>query len=78
MRIVAREKAKKGNLPVHFGADPAAIELNDEMITQVIPMKNMDAVKLRTELAPIIGTWPEPPFLESGPGKLDAILTLNS
>ncbi|MDB5302615.1 MAG: gspD 1 [Phycisphaerales bacterium] len=55
IRIVAREKAKKGNLPVHFGADPAAIVSSEELITQVIPLHNVDAVKLRVDLTPLIG-----------------------
>ncbi|MDB5289423.1 MAG: gspD 1 [Phycisphaerales bacterium] len=55
LRIVAREKAKKGNVPVHFGADPAAVESSEELITQVIPLHNVDAVKLRTDLVPLIG-----------------------
>jgi general secretion pathway protein D len=56
LRIVAREKAKKGNLPVHFGDDPAAVESSEELITQVIPLHNVDAVKLRQDLTPLIGT----------------------
>jgi general secretion pathway protein D len=56
LRIVSREKAKKADLPVHYGADPEAIEGTDELITQVIPITNMDAVKLRADLTPLIGT----------------------
>lgn len=55
LKIIARDKAKKENIPVHFGADPANIEATDELITQVMPIANMDAVKLRQELAPLIG-----------------------
>ena len=56
LRIVARDKAKKGDIPVHFGSDPAQIASNDQIITQVIPIKNVDAVKLREDLRPLIGT----------------------
>jgi general secretion pathway protein D len=56
LKIVSREKAKKADLPVHYGADPEAIEGTDELITQVIPITNMDAVKLRQDLTPLIGT----------------------
>ncbi len=56
LRIVSREKAKKADLPVHYGADPEAIEASDELITQVIPVVNMDAIKLRQDLTPMIGT----------------------
>src|SRR5665213_2560467 len=54
LRIIAREKAKKGNLPVHFGADPALVAASGELITQVIPLHNVDAVKLRADLTPLI------------------------
>ncbi|HWE04381.1 MAG TPA: secretin N-terminal domain-containing protein [Tepidisphaeraceae bacterium] len=55
LRIVSREKAKRGNLPVQFGADPADIEPGDGFVTQVIPIHNVDAVKLRQDLMPLIG-----------------------
>ena len=44
LRILSRDKARKGNVPVHIGSDPADIAATDEVITQVIPLKNMDAV----------------------------------
>jgi general secretion pathway protein D len=55
LRIVARDKAKKSNIPVHFGSDPAQIDGGDELITQVLPIKNVDAVKLRDDLRVLIG-----------------------
>ncbi len=54
LRIVARDAAKKGNLPVHFGADPLAVEANEQLITQVIPVHNVDALKLRQDLTPLV------------------------
>src|SRR5688572_22994122 len=56
LKVTARDAAKKANVPVHFGADPAAIEPSDELRTQVIPVGNIDAVKLRQDLAPVVGT----------------------
>ena len=56
VKIVARDRAKKQNIPVHFGADPKEIDPTDELITQVIPVANVDAVKLRQDLAPMVGT----------------------
>src|SRR5206468_7779882 len=53
LRIVARDKAKKGSIPVRFGDDPQAIEPTDELITQVVPIRNVDAAKLKTELQPL-------------------------
>jgi general secretion pathway protein D len=55
LRIIARDKAKKMNIPVRFGADPDEIEASDTLITQVMPIRNVDAVKLRDDLRPMIG-----------------------
>ena len=54
LRILPRDKAKKGSIPVHFGADPKDIADTDELITQVIPIKNIDATKLKNDLQPIL------------------------
>ncbi|QOV88111.1 secretin N-terminal domain-containing protein [Humisphaera borealis] len=56
LKVTGRDAAKKSDLPVHFGADPESIEVSDALITQVIPIGNVDAVKLRQDLAPLIGT----------------------
>ena len=50
LRVVSRDKAKKANIPVHIGADPIQIKNSDELITQVIPLSQVDAVKLRADL----------------------------
>ena len=54
LKIVKRETAKKQNIPVAFGADPESIPETDELITQVIPVKNVDASKLRQDLQPLV------------------------
>ena len=54
LRIVARDKAKKGSVPVHFGSDPEQIAATDELITQVISLQNVDAVKLIGDLKPLL------------------------
>lgn len=56
LRVRAREKAKKGDLPVHVGADPDQIVAGPMLITQVIPVRNVDATKLRQDLTPLIPT----------------------
>jgi general secretion pathway protein D len=56
LKITSREKAKKGSIPVHVGDDPDQIPLTDDLITQVIPLKSVDAVKLKTDLQPLVGT----------------------
>ena len=55
VRLTTKDKAKTGAIPVYFGADPTKIALNDDMITQVVPLKTVDAVKLKQDLAPIAG-----------------------
>ncbi|QOV91160.1 secretin N-terminal domain-containing protein [Humisphaera borealis] len=56
LRIRPREKAKKGDLPVHIGSDPEQIVAGQMLITQVIPIKNVDALKLRQDLTPLLPT----------------------
>jgi len=55
LKIVAWDRAKKLNIPVKFGADPAEIEDTDELVTQVVPVRFVDAVKLKQDLTPLIG-----------------------
>ena len=55
LRIVEKSKGKKSDVPVHFGTDPSKIEQSDELITQVMPVKTLDAVRLRQDLTPLIG-----------------------
>jgi type II secretion system protein D len=56
IKIIARDKAKKLSIPVHFGSDPDSVDATDEIITQVIPVINFDAIKLKADLAPMIST----------------------
>lgn len=56
LKIVSKTDAVRGAIPVHFGADPAKIAKTDEIITQVIPVSSVDAVKLRTDLQPVVNT----------------------
>jgi general secretion pathway protein D len=56
LKIVSLDKAKKSDLPVKFGADPLLIEPTDDLVTWVIPVRSVDAVKLKTDLAPLIPT----------------------
>ena len=55
LKIVSLAKGKKSGAAVHVGADPAAIEETDEPITQIIPILNIDATKLKQDLSPMIG-----------------------
>ncbi|MCY2927735.1 MAG: type II secretion system secretin GspD, partial [Planctomycetota bacterium] len=56
LRVVTIEQAKKDLLPVRLGNDPAQITPSDRMITQVVPIRNADAVKLKADLAPLVPT----------------------
>jgi type II secretion system protein D len=54
LKVTPRDKAKKGNPPVHFGNNPDQILDTDEVITQVIPVQNVNAAKLKDELKPFM------------------------
>ena len=54
LRVAGLAEVKKANVPVFEGADPDAIPLSDNIITQVIPLKNVDATRLRSDLAPLM------------------------
>jgi general secretion pathway protein D len=60
LKIVTRDRAKRANIPVHSGADPSKIASTDELITQVIPLRAVQAAQLKTDLAPLIN--PEADF----------------
>lgn len=53
LKIVTRDKIKK-MANVFFGADPAQIPNSDEVITQVIPLRSVEATRLRQDLATMI------------------------
>ena len=59
LKIVPLTEAKKRNIPVRTGNDPAAIEPTDIVITQVIPIRYVDAVRLKQDLAPLIPSYAE-------------------
>jgi general secretion pathway protein D len=54
LKIESVETARKGGIPVFVSGDPNTIEPTDELITQVIPLRTLDAVKLKTDLQPLI------------------------
>jgi general secretion pathway protein D len=56
LKVVRRDAAKRANIPVRSGSDPTKIANTDELITQVIPLRQADAVQLRQDLAPLIST----------------------
>ncbi|MCE5280110.1 MAG: type II secretion system secretin GspD [Planctomycetaceae bacterium] len=56
LKIVTLEQAKKEMVPVRSGNDPSVIQPTDRIITQVIPIRYADAVKLKADLAALIPT----------------------
>ncbi|MEW6237851.1 MAG: secretin N-terminal domain-containing protein [Candidatus Omnitrophota bacterium] len=57
LTIVTREEAKKRNIPVKKGNEPAAIPKTDEMVTQIIPVRFANAVKLIDNLSPLLASY---------------------
>ena len=57
LKIVTLAAAKKANIPVRSGSDPQAIVPSDRLVTQVIPLRSVDAVKLKEDLKPLIAEY---------------------
>jgi general secretion pathway protein D len=55
LKVMTFADAKKGNVPVMQGEDPAMVPLTDQVVTWVIPIKSVDAIKLKQDLQPLIG-----------------------
>lgn len=53
LKVMPRDKAKKTSIPVFYGSDPDQISPTDELITQVIQLRNIDAVKVLGEIQPL-------------------------
>lgn len=72
LRIVPLDAAKRANIPVFSGSDPQRVLDNDEVITQVIPVRYADAVQLKRDLAPLIPLYAD---LSSNASSNTLILT---
>lgn len=57
LKLVKLDEAKKRNVPVRTGNDPAKIEASDEVFTQVIPIRYIDAMQLKRDFAPLVPTY---------------------
>lgn len=53
LTIVSRDDAKKRDVPVKTGADPAGIPKNDQMVTQILPIRFVSATQLSKDLLPL-------------------------
>lgn len=56
LTIVARDEAKKRDIPVKSGANPDDIPRSDEIVTQIIPVRFINAVQLTKDLQPLLPT----------------------
>ena len=54
LKVVTIDQAKKDLIPVRSGNDPNVIQPSDRMVTQIIPIRYADAIKLKADLAPLI------------------------
>jgi len=57
LKIISLDDAKKANVPVRSGNDPEMIEPTDEVLTQIVPLRFVDAAKLKDDLAPLIPSY---------------------
>lgn len=54
LRVGRPANFKKQDIPVFSGTDPDAVPQTDDLVTWVIPVKNIDAAKLRQDLVPLV------------------------
>jgi general secretion pathway protein D len=54
VRIVTLEEAQRRGLPVRVGSDPAGITDNDEIVTQVMPLRYVQAADVASNLAGLL------------------------
>ena len=54
LKIVSQDEAQRYNLPVKKGANPNDIPRNDQMVTQIIPVRYADATQLIEDLNPLL------------------------
>lgn len=66
LTIMTREEAKKRDIPVYSGSDPAAIPRTDQMVTQVLPIRYANAVQMQKDLQPLLPNYATLTANESG------------
>jgi general secretion pathway protein D len=54
LTIMTKQDALHGNIPVKSGNDPESIPKNDEIVTQIIPVRFVEALQLAKDLAPMV------------------------
>ena len=53
LTIATKDEAKKRNIPIHTGNDPAEIPATAEMVMQIIPLRRIDATTAVRDLGPL-------------------------
>ena len=56
LTIVNKDEAKTKNIPVKQGSDPDGIPNNDEIVTQIIPVRFVEVAQLIKDLQPLVAT----------------------
>ncbi len=56
LTIVNRDDARRMNIPVISGGDPSEIPSTDEMVTQIIPVRFINATQLTKDLEPLMAS----------------------
>ena len=54
LTIVSRDSAKTRDIPVKRGNEPSAIPKSDEIVTQIIPLRYINATQLTKDLTPLL------------------------
>ncbi len=52
--VSSKDDAKKQNIPIHTGNDPADIPLTAEMVMQIIPLRHIDATQAARDLGTLL------------------------
>jgi type II secretory pathway component GspD/PulD (secretin) len=54
LTIMEKSAAKNSDIPVQIGSNPAEIPRNDEIVTQIIPIRYVDATQLVSDLSSFV------------------------
>jgi type II secretory pathway component GspD/PulD (secretin) len=52
--VTSKDDARKQNIPIHTGNNPAEIPLTAEMVMQIIPLRHIDATQAAKDLATLL------------------------
>jgi general secretion pathway protein D len=56
LTIVNKDEAKTKNIPVRQGSNPDGIPSNDEIVTQILPVRFVEVTQLIKDLQPLVST----------------------